>query len=563
MQVFSRIFPTRRGVVTFSLVVCMALFAAGCGRSADEPGQGTAPEGREATSTAPPETGGDPVDGDWLITRLPAEMDHLNPYTLSDAYAGALNSLIFDGLLDRDNETLEMKPNLAETWEISEDKLTYTFHLREGLIFSDGKPLTAKDVKFSFDTIMNPDNDTAYMRNYYKDVTECAVLDERTVRFTCAKPYFRHLIMLGAFEILPEHIYGTGDFNNHPNNRHPVGSGPYIFEKWDTGQQIVLARNERYWGEKPHILKRVYKIISDENAAFQVLARGDLDSMNLSAEQWVTRANTPRFEDQFNKFSYYAPSYTWVGWNARRPQFSDKLVRRAMTMLLNREEIAEHIYRGLAIAVTGNFFIDSPEYNKDLEPWPFDPPKARKLLEECGWIDTNGDGIRDKNGVDFRFEMLIVNAPIRYEQIATVFQEELKRAGIEMTIRPLEWATFTQSIDARKFDACMLGWSMPPDPDPYQVWHSSQAGSGSNYVAFNNPEADRIIEEARETFDREKRIELYRRFHEIVHEEQPYTFLFCPKNLLAVDKRFHGIVMYPFGPDSEEWWVPKALQRYP
>jgi peptide/nickel transport system substrate-binding protein len=139
----------------------------------------------------------------------------------------------------------------------------------------------------------------------------------------------------------------------------------------------------------------------------------------------------------------------------------------------------------------------------------------------------------------------------------------LKRAGIEMTIRPLEWATFTQSIDARKFDACMLGWSMPPDPDPYQVWHSSQMQSGSNYVAFNNPDVDRIIEEARETFDREKRIKLYRRFHEIVHEEQPYTFLFCPKNLLAVDKRFHGIVMYPFGPDSEEWWVPKALQRYP
>ncbi|MEA3364608.1 MAG: ABC transporter substrate-binding protein, partial [Candidatus Hydrogenedentes bacterium] len=270
-----------------------------------------------------------------------------------------------------------------------------------------------------------------------------------------------------------------------------------------------------------------------------------------------------RFEAQFNKFSYYAPSYTWVGWNARKPQFSDKLVRRAMTMLLNREQIADYIYHKLAIVVTGNFFIDSPEYNGDIEPWPFDPPQARKLLEECGWIDTNGDGIRDKHGVDFRFEMLIVNAPIRYEQIATVFQEELKRAGIEMTIRPLEWATFTQSLDARKFDACMLGWSMPPDPDPYQVWHSSQAGSGSNYVAFNNPEADRIIEDARETFDREKRIQLYRRFHEIVHEEQPYTFLFCPKNLLAVDKRFHGIVMYPFGPDSEEWWVPKKLQRYP
>ncbi len=133
-----------------------------------------------------------------------------------------------------------------------------------------------------------------------------------------------------------------------------------------------------------------------------------------------------------------------------------------------------------------------------------------------------------------------------------------------MSLRPLEWATFLQQVDARKYDACILAWSMPPDFDPYQVWHSSMAeGTGSNFVGFNNAEADQIMETARQTFDRDERITLYHRFHEILHEEQPYTFLFCSKSLLAVDKRFHGIVMYPFGPDSREWWVPRELQRYP
>ena len=557
MQDSHRVIRRTGWVVWVLAALCVVIGAPGCGEPARER------EDREPMTTALPEDVGDPVDGDWLLTRLPAEMDHLNPYTISDAYASGINSLIFDGLLDRNNETLEMEPNLAEAWEISEDKLEYTFYLREELIFSDGEPLTAHDVKFSFDTMMNPEHDTAFMRNYYKDVTDCEVIDERTVRFTCSIPYFRHLVMLGAFEIIPEHIYGEGDFNNHPNNRRPIGSGPYVFERWDTGQQVVLARNERYWGEKPHILKRVYKIISDENAAFQVLSRGNLDNMNLSAEQWVNRANTARFEAQFNKFAFYAPSYSYIGWNSRRPQFSDRRVRRALTMLLDREEIAEHIYYGLAIPVTGNFFIDSPEYNQDITPVPFDPAQAIELLEEAGWKDTTGDGVRDKDGVAFRFELLIVSASVQAEQIATVFQEQLRRAGIVMTIRPLEWATFTQSIDGRNFDACMLGWSMPPDPDPYQVWHSSQAEAGSNYVGFNNPEADQLIEKARETFDRDERIVMYHRFHEILHEEQPYTFLFCRKNLLAVDRRFHGIVMYPFGPDSKEWWVPEALQRYP
>ncbi len=545
----------RWGFVLAALVVGIPLFT-GCGGPAETPDNGT------ASPDAPAADAGEPVDGDWLVARLSAEPENLNPYTSSDAYASRITSYILETLLDRDNATMESIPGLAESWTISEDKLTYTFTLFEGTKFSDGTPLTAEDVKFSFDTIKNPAVDAPHMRGYYNKVTACEVVDARTVRFTCSKPYFRHVIMLGGFEILPKHIYGVGDFNKHPNNRNPIGSGPYVLEKWDTGQQIMLTRNEKYWGKKPHLLKRVYKIIISEGPAFQALTAGELDTMGLEPDQWMNQTDAPRFRDRFNKMSYYDSYYNYTGWNSRRPQFRDKMVRRALTMLLDRETIRETLFHGLAISVTGNFFIDSPEYNKDVEAWPFDPERAKKLLDDAGWVDSDGDAIRDKDGQPFTFELLIKNASPIYEQIATVYQNELKRVGIDMKIRPLEWASFLQNVDTRQFDACMLGWSMPPDPDPYQVWHSEGIEKGSNFVGFNNAEADRIAEQAREEFDRGKRIELYQRFHEILHEEQPYTFMFCSKALVAVDKRFHGIVMYPFGPDSEEWWVPTNLQRY-
>lgn len=572
---------TRLGFLAV-FIVALTVAASGCGPGPQP--QPSAPTATSAAGQAPatgesgPETGpgaaslsefgvdAAPEDGDWLLVRMSAEPPHLNPITSSDAYATLILQHVFDTLLDRDPVTIESTPWLAESWEISDDKLQYTFHLRPGVVFSDGTPVTAEDVKFSFDKMMDPAVDAPHLRSYYVDVTGCEVLDEHSVRFTCSKPYYRHLVMLGDISVLPRHVYAEGDFNNHPNNRKPVGSGAYVLETWDTGQQIVLVRNEKYWGKNggkwPHFAKKVIKLITDENAAFQVLERGDLDMMEIRAEDWVRRANTPQFDQQFNKFEYYAPQYTYIGWNMRRPKFADKRVRRALTMLLDRETIRETIYHGLAQAVTGNFMIGTPECNSAIQSWPFDPAQASVLLDEAGWSDRDKDGIRDKDGEPFRFEIMIINSSPAAEQICTIYKEELGRVGIDMGIRMLDWAGMLERTDKRDFDAMMMGWQMPPDPDPHQVWHSSQVDAGSNYVGFVNPEADQLIEQARVTFDRQERIRLYHRFSEILHDEQPYTFMFCRKTLLAVDKRVHGIRIYPFGPDPREWFVPTAIQRY-
>jgi peptide/nickel transport system substrate-binding protein len=290
--------------------------------------------------------------------------------------------------------------------------------------------------------------------------------------------------------------------------------------------------------------------------------------MGLRPEQWENQAQSPRFTDQFHNFQYdaasgYVSGYSYIGWNLRRPQFEDKRVRQALTMLLDRDLMLETIWYGLGEVVSGPSPIGTEAYDDSIVPWPFDPEGANALLDEAGWVDSDGDGVRDKDGVDLAFDFLMVSGSSEVEQMLTVYQEELKRAGIDMQIRPLEWATFLENIQRREFSAVTLAWAIPPDQDPYQVWHSSQAEAGSNHVGYINPETDKILEKARTTFDKDERYAMYREFHRIIHQDQPYTFLFHRKVLAAVNKRFENVQVYDMGLRPREWWVPKSLQRYP
>lgn len=504
-----------------------------------------------------------PVDGDWLIYNLGEEPGTLNPITATDAYQSIVNDgNVYETLVKRDDRTLEIIPLLAESWKISDDKLVYTFFIRKGIKWHDGVPFTARDVVFSYNKIMDPNVDAPHLRSYYKDIKKVEALNDYTVRFTYARPYFLALEFCGGMPIVPEHIFKNGDFNTNPAGRAPVGTGPYRFLRWDTGREIVLERNENYWGKKPHIKRIVFKLISDPTVALQVLKREEIDFTGLTAIQWARQTSSQRFKKNFNKFSYFTPNYSFIGWNMRRPFFSDRRVRTAMTYLVNRKLILEKLLYNLGDVVTNPFYVNSPEYDHSIETYPYDPERAKKLLDEAGWIDHDGDGIRDKDGIKFEFEFLIPSGSVTGEQISTILKEELKKVGIRMNIRKIEWAVFVKQLDERKFDAVTLGWSMGVESDPYQIWHSSQAEKGSNFVGFKNKEADRLIEEARTEFNREKRIELYRKFSEIVHEEQPYTFLFCRESTVALHKRFKGVNVYPLGPDHLEWFVPLPLQKY-
>ncbi len=497
-------------------------------------------------------------DPGTLYVHLGAEPGHLNPVTSTEAVASSINQHVYETLVDRDYDTLEIIPQLASGWKVEPNHLTYTFYLKKGVYWSDGVEFTADDVVYSFKKVKDPKVANGPLKVYYIDVKNCRKLGKYTVQFEYSKPYFLGLEICGSIPVVPKHIFDDGtDFNTHENNRKPVGTGPYAFSRWDTGKRIVLEANDRWRGKNPDIDKVVYKIVSESNVALQMLKKGELDMMSVRSIQWVRQTNTEKFKKNFYKLQYFQPSYNFIGWNSRQSYFSDNRVRTALTHLINRKAILDKLLFGLGKIVTGNFYIYDKYYNHSIEPYDYDPEKGRELLKKAGWIDTDNDGILDKNGKKFSFVFTISAGSKFAERLATIVKEDLKKAGIQMEINRYEWAVFVKKLHERDFDAVTLAWSLSWEGDPYQLWHSSQVKDGSNFCGFSNREADRIIVNARREFNEKKRIRMYRRFHEIIHEEQPYTFLYCTPALVVVSKRFDNVVVHKRGLNYHEWELKK------
>lgn len=551
-----------------------------------------------------------PTSGDWLVSHMLSDPESLNPLTSNDAVSSKILSYIFESLLDRHPQTLELRPQLAVARpQISDDKLTYTFTLRRDVFFQDGTPVTGRDVLFSVKVIKNPWVNAPFLRVYYQSLMRAELLDDSTIRLIAKEPYFQNESILGGFPVLPRHYYdpeglldpielavfetmnaqnpGTADatlverarrFADHFNknfSRNPMGSGPYKFYEWKTGQEVVLTRYPHYWGmekagiDQPYLDRRVWRVFNNMDAALVALKAGELDAIDrLQPIQHLRQTSGGRFAKQFDKHLYFSPSYNFIGWNNAHAIFGDKRVRQAMTYLTNRQQMVKTILFGLGEVVDGPIYLFRPEYDKTLFSHPYDPQKARQLLGEAGWQDTDGDGILDKmidgQKVPFRFELKFNAGNDIRKSVALTVQDELKKHGIDVQVRQLDWTIFLDDVRSHRFDAMILGWAMPTtEPDGYQVWHSSQADNrGSNAISFKHPRVDAILEENRRTFDPAKRIELYREFQRILNDEQPYTFLFLGKSILAVDKRFQNVTLYPGGPRPLEWWVPTAQQRY-
>ncbi|PIR17410.1 MAG: peptide-binding protein [Deltaproteobacteria bacterium CG11_big_fil_rev_8_21_14_0_20_49_13] len=495
-----------------------------------------------------------------LIMQINSEPGILNPILATDSNAYQVLGYIYETLLDLDNETLEYKPLLAESWEVSEDHHTYTFNLRKDVKWQDGYPFTADDIIYSYSVIMDPKVDAAVYRAGLGDIENVEKLSDHSVKFVYKKPYFRGLLVCGGISIVPKHIFDDGtDFNKHPANRNPIGTGPYIFKEWKTKRKIVLESNGSYWKKPPELKGLVFQIIEDSTVPLQQLKKGEIDMAELRAIQWERSTGSRAFNARFNKVKYYLPQYSYIGWNIKKPFFSDARVRRAMSMMIDKQKILEKLSFGLGIVVEGPQYYFSDSYGHNIKPDPFDPKAAAKLLDEAGWIDHDGDGIRDKDGIPFKFDYCYVASSVSASRIGTMLREDLSKTGIVMNMKGLEFNALIKVIDERSFDAITLAWSVPFENDPYQLWHSSQIEDGSNYVGFSNKEADEVIEAIRVEFDKEKRDELYKRLQMILHIEQPYTFLFNPATLLAYSKRFTNVKLYKVGVDIREWGIDTTV----
>jgi peptide/nickel transport system substrate-binding protein len=524
---------------------------------------------RRTSGTLESEYPGD--EGDWLVWALRVEPKTLNQINVeNDIYSRWITIRnIFEPLMVYDFDEVKLKPHLAESYEISDDGLEITFRLRDDVHFSDGIPITADDVIFTYQTIMDPNIDAANIASLYVDVDRIEKISDRVVKFYMKRPYFKALEVVSLWDIgvYPKHVYQFKDpkqFNQRVSD--PIGSGPYLFEQWDSGSQIVLRRNENYWGQKPKIRKVVYKFITNPIAAIQALKAHQVDLVVIhDPGQFADLVADKEFNKDFECLPYWSPGdpFYFIGWNEDTPFFSDARVRLAMTMSIDREQIASKLLKGYGEIITGPYFIKGTQNDASIKPWPYDPEKAKQLLEEAGWIDRDGDGIREKDGVIFRFKFNYAAGDSLYTPLSTLLKDELSKVGIELIPDPYEWSVLLPKITDRKFEAMIMGWGGDIVEDNYQILHSSQADNrGYNYVGFRNAEVDKLFEEVRQTMDPARRDILCHRICRIIHEQQPFTFLFARPIFRAVDKRFKNVNIHKLGMNYLEWYVPKDKQRY-
>lgn len=485
-----------------------------------------------------------------------ADAKRLLPLFASDSASADISGKVFNGLTKYD-KNLNIIGDLAESWQISKDGKEIIFNLRKGIKWHDGEEFTAEDVLFTYRAITNPKNPTPYSSNY-GPVKQVQALDKYTLKVTYEKP-FAPALESWSMGIIPKHLFESEELFNSPYNRKPIGTGPYKFKEWITGQRTILEKNSLYYEGIPFFEKIISRIIPDPSTMFLELKFGGIDYMGLNPAQYKYYGNKEDFKRYFNVYTYPSFGYTYIGYNLKDPLFSDRRVRHAIAHAINKREIIEGVLLGYGTASTGPYPPSSWAFNPNVKDFEYSPERAEAILRSAGW-EKGEDGVLRKDGIRFSFVLLVNQGNEARLKTAQIIKEQLKRVGIELKIRVLEWQSFLELVTKRHFQAVLLGWSLSRDPDLYDIFHSSKTRPGEfNFVGYNNPEVDRLIERAREILNREERKKLYHKVHELIAYDQPYTFLYVPDVIIAVNKRIKGIEPAPAGiwHNYIFWYVPK------
>jgi peptide/nickel transport system substrate-binding protein len=518
---------------------------------------------KPATDIAQPLSDKKPAYGDILVQGDIGDASNLIPLLASDSASHNIAGMVYNGLIKYDKD-MNIVGDLAESWEISQNGLVITFHLRKGVKWHDGYPFTSADVLYTYQVTIDPKTPTAYAGDFLK-VKRVEALNDYTFRVTYAKPFAPALISWSS-AILPRHLLSGKDITKSTLARHPIGTGPYMFKEWVAGQKISLVSNPDYFEGQPYIDGRITRIIPDSATMFLELRAQNIAMMGLTPLQYTRQTENNLFKNNFNKYRYLSFAYTYLGYNLKNPLFTDKRVRQAISYAINKNEIISGVLLNLGKPANGPYKPGTWAYNDKVKIYDYNPKKARELLHEAGWTKLNSEGVLEKDGKPFIFEIVTNQGNETRQKCAEIIQRQLKEIGIIVKIRVLEWSAFvTDFINKRRFDSVILGWTIPLDPDAYDVWHSSKtAPEELNFISYKNPEADEMLEKGRSTFDQKERKKYYDRFQEILAEDQPYTFLYVPEALIIIHKRFRGIQPAPIGLEYNfiKWYVPKDEQKY-
>ncbi|MBI5399408.1 peptide-binding protein [Candidatus Saganbacteria bacterium] len=473
----------------------------------------------------------DPAQADLngsLILSLGGEVSIINPILLTDTSSSAIEGTIFTGLTTI-NEKLEVVPDLAKSWDVSADGKIWTFHLRSDVKWHDGQPFTADDVVFTFNSILNPKVNSVRRSDFIIDgePIKFRALDNLTVQAFLPRPFAPFLTHTGM-SLIPKHLLEGKDINTAEFNRRPVGTGPFKFKEWVTGDHVIVVRNDNYYLGKPKLAQIIFKIIPDENSMLVALEAGEVDSAGVPPKDY----RRLKAKEGLNVFEYDALTYTYLAFNLANPKFQDKRVRQALAYATNKEQLVKLIFKGLASPAYAPSVPISWAYSDAVEKYPYNPEKARQLLKEAGTENLS-------------FTILTNQGNKEREKAAVILQQQFEKVGIEVNVRVMEWSALLKIINAPKgpkdFDAVLMGWSLGLDPDAYSIWHSSQYPVGFNFIDYRNTAVDRLLARGRTTLNQAERKKIYAKLWQIIAADQPYLFLWYPKSIEAIRERVGGL----------------------
>jgi peptide/nickel transport system substrate-binding protein len=528
---------------------------------------------------------------DVIVHEL-SDADMLNPTNYSDAGAGYILKNIFQSLMEIDFKTLELTPLIAESRpqieKTPEGGLRITYTIRPEAKWDNGQPITPQDVEFTLKVIKNPKVKNERIRPYYEFITDFVTYPEEPRKFTLVSKtvYILAEASSGDYSILPEYFYDpkglmksftikgltleqdkyandpklaefADDFNSEKRGREKEfisGSGAYKLEEWATGQRIVLTRKESWWGKEvknggdyfaANAPKITYQTINDQTTALVALKAGNLDVMrSIKSKDFATLPESDKFNENFNAHTPVQLAYTYIGLNIRKPQLSDKAVRQALAHLIDVDKQIKIIKYGQAQRVVGPIHPSKKdEYNSDIVAFDYNPEKAKQMLTDAGWKDTDADGVLDKvvNGqkVQMNLEFTYNSGNDERKSTALLLQEDARKVGININVVAQDWSVYLENLKNHKFDVFFGAWVQAPVPNDHkQIFHSESYNDGSNYTGFGSAASDALIDSIRVELDDAKRAAMNKRFQVMLHDESPYIFMYAPTERIAIHKRF-------------------------
>jgi len=473
-----------------------------------------------------------------LVYGLRSDPMFLNPVIASEMTSIIVNSFIFNTLL-KYNEKMELEGDLAESWNTSPDGRKITFRLRKGVTWHDGAPFTAGDVKFTFDTLFDPSTNTFNRGLFQVDGRnpEIVIKDDLTVEFKLPKPSAPFISNITQLGIVPSHLLKGADINRGEFNWHPVGTGPFRFCEWKASEKVLLKANRAYFRGAPKLEGVLLIIIPSAESRRIALMTDTIDVTTLSTEDLRAVKDMKNIEI----FKWSQLCYYYLGFDLTKEIFQDRKVRQAINYAIDKERIVKAVLQGTGEVATGPIPIPSWAYTADVEQYHYSPEKAKKLMEEAGWKTVGKGGTAEKNGKRLEFELRYPSGSPPCEKASVFIQNNLAAVGIKANLRATEFSALINTLNPGQFEAVILDWTENYDPDCFVEWHSSQIGDkGMNFMSYSNPDVDRLLVEARETVDRQKRIGLYREFQKVIAEDAPYVFLWNPDAVVAINRRIKG-----------------------